>query len=162
MNGNITSKDAYDLNDFMLNFLREVSSPNHSISCLQEVIERYEPLVDSIPTAHGKKASKVMNEIDEGHKWNITEELRRRIIVVCEKKISTDPMAIAYVQLGTFNTARKYVRKMCSDPLSTAKEQQMFCTYYYAGNWWMNIFLELVKTYPKHLELFNALGEIRQ
>jgi hypothetical protein len=161
MNGNISTKDAYELNDFMLNFLRVVSAPNRSINQLQSVIDSYAPLVDSIASVHRKKANKIMTAMDEGHKWNVTEELRRKILEFCAKKNETDPVSIAYVQLNALNTARKYVKKMCSDPLATAKQQQLFCTYYYAGNWWMNLFLVLEQKYPRNLEFFNALGEIR-
>ena len=154
------SKSRSDLVADELRYMRILSEPNQPLETIEGLVSLYEGMMNSIQKTHVQRINNLMHKLFQSES-DVTEDMRVRLIEFCAKKSDRDRFLVAYVQIASFHAMARYIDKLRSGRINSTKNQNLFMMNYYAANWWMNIFLELVQKYPKHLELFNALGEIR-
>jgi hypothetical protein len=154
------SKSKNDLNADELRYMRILSEPNQPLEAIEGLVSSYAGMMNSIQKPHVQRINNLMHKLFQSES-DVTEDMRVRLIEFCAKKSDRDRFLVAYVQIASFHAMVRYIDKLRSGGIKSTKNQHVFMMNYYAANWWMNIFIELVQNYPMHLELFNALGEIR-
>jgi hypothetical protein len=160
MGKTIGSKSRSELDADELRYMRILSEPNQPLEAIEGLVSSYAGMMNSIQKTHVQRINNLMHKLFQSES-DVTEDMRVRLVEFCAKKSDHDRFLVAYVQIASFHAMARYIDKLRSGGVRSTKNQHVFMMNYYAANWWMNLFLELVRTYPKHLELFNALGEIR-
>lgn len=155
----IRKKSKNDLVSDELRLMRMISEPNHSFDDIGSFIHFYSGMMNSIQEPHVRKINKLMTKFFRSGS-DVTEEMRTKLIKFCEKQSALDRFSVAYVQIAAFHATAKYFDNLRSVVVKSTNQQHVFLMNLYAANWWMNLFLDLHQNYPRHLELFNALGEI--